>query len=78
MTRRSEAQAPRVAEVPTYLTIPEVAKGMRRSVESARRWLRKAGIIEHRGGRPCVVPERLRCEFPEAYNRIMGDSAEGE
>jgi CTP:molybdopterin cytidylyltransferase MocA len=74
----SGTAARRRADVPTYLTIPEVAKGMRRSVESTRRWLQRAGILEHRGGRPCVVPERLRCEFPEAYNRIIRDSAEND
>jgi|1185.fasta_scaffold05085_4 hypothetical protein len=62
--------------VPTYLTIPEAAQAFGRTVRSTRKWLSRAGLVVMRGGRPCVSPERLRAEFPEAYNRMLLDRAD--
>jgi hypothetical protein len=59
--------------LPVYYTIPEAAKLLKRSTESARRWLTHAGLVIHRGGRPCVATAQLLAEFPEVTQRLLLD-----
>jgi hypothetical protein len=58
-------------ELPVYYTIPEAAQLLRRSTESARRWLLRAGLVIKRGGRPCVATAHLIAEFPEVMQRLL-------
>jgi hypothetical protein len=58
-------------DLPLYYTIPEAARLMRREVESARKWLKRAGLVIHRGGRPCVSTAHLLAEFPEVRQRMF-------
>jgi hypothetical protein len=56
---------------PLYFTVADIAKAIGWPLRKTRRWLYRAGVIESRHGTLIVTAERLQCEFPEAYQRIV-------
>ena len=58
-----------------YYTVPELADGLGWTRQRARRWLRRAGLLEYRLGRWLVSEERLIQELPELYRHMREGSS---
>lgn len=55
---------------PKLLGSADVAKALGWDTRRARRWLRRTGAGEKRGGRIVTTAAKLVAHFPEAYHEI--------
>lgn len=67
---------PRGSKPPTnaevlYFRVPKLAAAAGMDVREMRDWLHRAGLLERRHGKLVVTAERVACEFPEAYRRLL-------
>ena len=54
-----------------YFRVPRLAAAAGMELREMRDWLRRAGLLERRHGKLVVTAERVACEFPEAYRRLL-------
>jgi len=59
-----------------YFRVPKLARAAGMEVREMRDWLHKAGLLEWRHGKLVVTAERVACEFPEAYRRLLAEDDE--
>lgn len=69
---------PRGSKPPTnaealYFRVPKLARAAGMEVREMRDWLHRAGLLELRHGKLIVTAERVACEFPEAYRRLLAE-----
>lgn len=69
------SKPPLNAEV-LYFRVPKLAQAAGMDVREMRDWLRRAGLLEWRHGKLVVTAERVACEFPEAYRRLLAEDDE--
>jgi hypothetical protein len=59
-------------EIPPYIRPHEVARACGMQTQTARKMLRRAGILEKLGGACVVADSRLRERLPDVYDRVYG------
>jgi hypothetical protein len=69
-TKARGSKPPTNAEV-LYFRVPKLAAAAGMEVREMRDWLHRAGLLERRHGKLVVTAERVACEFPEAYRRLL-------